>query len=292
MKVPWPGDQCIICLKRHVLSEEHVIPESLGGILNSDFLCKPCNDQFGSGLESKAKTDPAIRLAVSHLQSQIPDVYLRVENGQQYVARSGPARVRATFRDGELTPRTSRHEDGSLFVPTADAPAHIERILKRDGHDTEFISRALAKVRRAPEGQKIELSKTLSLINWPTENPKLDLGCAPRLDDLVSVKIAFEFLALMSGTAICHTSLQLDEVRRVLRCAHKSKAVDVEPLLAPDYSPFHGICFEGNDPHVKIQVRLFGKLAYRVHFRQLALNVPKVVYTHDLKSGDESVCQY
>jgi hypothetical protein len=38
----------------------------------------------------------------------------------------------------------------------------------------------------------------------------------------------------------------------------------VERLEAKEYAPFHGVCFEGNDPYTKIQVRLFGKLSYRV----------------------------
>jgi hypothetical protein len=66
-------------------------------------------------------------------------------------------------------------------------------------------------------------------------------------------------------------------------------AFSVERLLAQDYAPFHGICFEGNDPYVKIQVRLFGRLAYRVHFRRLSLDQRKIVYTHNLKSGDQDV---
>ena len=72
MKVPWPGDRCIICLANDALTEEHVIPEALGGDLTCYFLCKPCNDVFGSSFEAKAKTDPAIRIAVRNLRSEIP----------------------------------------------------------------------------------------------------------------------------------------------------------------------------------------------------------------------------
>jgi hypothetical protein len=96
MKVPWRADQCIICLERHALTEEHVIPESLRGNLKCDFLCKPCNDSFGSAFEAEAKTNPAIRLAVSRLQLQIPSVHSKIEHGQQYTAESGPASVPTT----------------------------------------------------------------------------------------------------------------------------------------------------------------------------------------------------
>jgi hypothetical protein len=135
------------------------------------------------------------------------------------------------------------------------------------------------------------LSPSLSFVNWPTDLVSLDFHDASPLNVLVAVKIAFEFLALLSGTAICMISPQLNTVRSALkRQDKKTDAFDVEPLVAPNYAPFHGICFDGNDPYVKIQVRLFGKLAYRVHLRHLALkSIPRIVYTHNLKSGEEEV---
>jgi hypothetical protein len=289
MKVPWPGDRCIICLGNDAPSEEHVIPEALGGDLTCNFLCKPCNDVFGSSFEAKAKTDPAIRLAVAKLRSEIPLIHDRIEEGQQYFAQSGPARIRGVFRQGAVAPRTSRHTDGSVMMPTNEAPEHIERILVKDGHTPEFVQAALKKFAAAPEGQTIELSPSLSIINWPTDKPKRDFSRATPVDDLVVVKIAFEFLALISGTAICNDTAGLSEIRSVLKCARGSDAFRVERLEATDYAPFHGICFEGNDPYVKIQVRLFGKLSYRVHFRRLSLDQRKIVYTHQLKSGHENI---
>ncbi len=36
---------CSICLKEKELSFEHIIPESLGGILESDIQCADCNNR-------------------------------------------------------------------------------------------------------------------------------------------------------------------------------------------------------------------------------------------------------
>ena len=72
MKAPWSGDSCIICLGGDALSEEYVIPAALGGKLKCDFLCKPCNDFFGSSFEAKARTDPAIRIAVAPASAGTP----------------------------------------------------------------------------------------------------------------------------------------------------------------------------------------------------------------------------
>jgi hypothetical protein len=269
-----------------------VIPAALGGDLKCDFLCKPCNDVFGSSFEAKARTDPAIRIAVAELRPEIPLIHDRVEDGQQYFAQSGPARVGGIFRQGAVTPLPSEHSDGSLMVPTNDAPEHIERILVKDGHTPEFVQAAPMKFAVAPEGQRVKLSPSVSIINWPTDKAKGDFSRGTPLNDLVVVKIAFEFLALISGTEICNDTAQLNEVRHALKCARGSAALSVERLLAQDYAPFHGICFEGNDPYVKIQVRLFGRLAYRVHFRRLSLDQRKIIYTHNLKSGHEDVREY
>jgi hypothetical protein len=134
------------------------------------------------------------------------------------------------------------------------------------------------------------LSKNVSIINWPLDKAELDLSRGASLHELVAGKIAFEFLALLSGTVICKDVPQLTGIRHALmECHHGSEVFNVERLLAPDYAPIHGICFEGNQPHATIQVRLFGKLAFRVHFRRLALSQPKIVYTHYLKSGEEYV---
>ncbi|HZS64605.1 MAG TPA: HNH endonuclease [Xanthobacteraceae bacterium] len=293
MKIPWPGNQCIICLEGGTLSAEHVIPEALGGVLECKFLCKTCNNRFGLGFEAKAKTDPAIRLAVANLKSEIPNIYSLVEDGQEYVAHSGPARVKAAFRKGEIRPKTCRLNDGSLMVPIKDAPGHIERMLTRDGHDTDFVRQALTAFGSASEGKEIEVSRNVSAINWPTHKVELDLSSSVPLSELLLVKIAYEFLALMSGSALCNDTLQLNEIRHVLRCnKRESDAFQIERLFAPQYAPFHGLCFEENDPYVKIQIRLFGKLAYRVHFRRLGFNGPKIVYTHNLKSREEDVREY
>jgi HNH endonuclease len=286
MKVPWFGDRCIICLGNDGLSEEHVIPAALGGDLKCEFLCKPCNDLFGSSFEAKARTDPAIRIAVAKLRSEIPLIHDRVEDGQQYFAQSGPARVAGIYRQGAVMPLTSRHTDGSLMAPADDASAHIERILVKEGQPPAFVQAALMSLAAAPEGQRVQLSPNLSIINWPTDEAKADLSRGTPLSDLVAVKIAFEFFALISGTAICDDISQLNEIRDALKFGGASDAFSVDRLLAQDYAPFHGICFEGNDPHVKIQVRLFGMLAYRVHFHRLSLDQRKIVYTHDLKSRD------
>jgi hypothetical protein len=65
--------------------------------------------------------------------------------------------------------------------------------------------------------------------------------------------------------------------------------VVVERLEAFEPRPFHGLVFEGNTPCASVQVRLFGQLAFRVRFAQLAIGGPRACYTHDLVTGRETL---
>lgn len=91
----------------------------------------------------------------------------------------------------------------------------------------------------------------------------------------------------MVGSAIYADAPQLTEVRKALEAQDgSSTAFVVQRLMASKESAFHGLAFEGNDPHGRFQVRLLGKWAYRVHFPRLAVEHPSIAYTHDLKTGE------
>jgi hypothetical protein len=80
MNIPWPDGRCILCrineslTKLGHLSKEHIIPEAIGGVLVSDFLCKPCNELLGV-YESKLSEDPDLQSAISELRGQICSLY-------------------------------------------------------------------------------------------------------------------------------------------------------------------------------------------------------------------------
>jgi len=57
-------DKCIICLENTIEGLEHILPECIGGRLQSNLLCKSCNNKFGSEIVSKIKIDPTFRLAM------------------------------------------------------------------------------------------------------------------------------------------------------------------------------------------------------------------------------------
>lgn len=44
---------CYSCCEKKALTEEHIIPQALGGILSDWIYCKKCNETFGSGIDAE-----------------------------------------------------------------------------------------------------------------------------------------------------------------------------------------------------------------------------------------------
>ena len=81
------------------MTAEHIIPEQIGGKLSARFLCKPCNDHLGHGVEPAVKKDPSIRLAVEYLKVQLPKQILE---GLTYVGTGESGMVRGKVKGGEF----------------------------------------------------------------------------------------------------------------------------------------------------------------------------------------------
>ena len=289
MEVPWQGEKCIVCLASSEFSEEHVIPEMLGGRLTCRLLCVACNSKLGHEIESCAKADPTVRLLAAKLAERIPRLASRVAEGQDYVSSGPGGRSRGRIKDGEFVVRSAKLADGSLVQATPHAAKSIHRMLERANHDPAAIAQALSLFELAPENTRIALSETIEVVKWSIESiqPALD---GPQMDPAVPLKLAYEFLALHLGTAIYQDAPTLVAARVALTgCPIDSAHLLVERLQAPKAKPFHGILFEGNNPHSTVQVRLFGQLAFRVHFKKLSVGGPRFVYTHDLTTDEEHV---
>ena len=290
MNIPWPGNRCILCLKESPLSKEHIIPEAFGGILTCSLLCRDCNSNLGSSVEAEAKTDPSIRIAVANLQSHIPELADRFMENQNFVSHGPGGTEQGTVRDGEYRVRSQKKEDGSLIQPTDCARKSIITILQRGGAGQAAIRESLRKFDEGGENERIRLAIGVEAIRWAVEKIDPDLSSSSPLTPLVPLKIAYEFIACHLGTAIYDETLQIQEIRTTLLEGIKEHpSFEVERLEAPEYKPFHGICFEGNDPHGKVLIRLFGRLAFRVHFRWLAFGGSRFVYTHCLATHEDSL---
>lgn len=268
---------------------EHVIPEAIGGRLTSRFLCAGCNSRLGRVLEGEAKTDPTIRLLAHKLKPQLPTLATALEQGQRFrVGGPGPFSV-GRIKDGVFRVQAAKLADSSLIQDTSDASTTLTTMLRRDGASPQEIESALHAFTAAPENTLTTLSKNVDVVKWSVESLKLLLD-GPLLNPLVPAKSAYEFLAMHVGGSIYEESPPLKAIRLALHSGRLNREhIRVERLHATETKPFHGLVFEGNAPHARVQLRLFGALAFRVHFLRLSVAGSRGLYTHDLESNEEHV---
>ncbi|MFH2000397.1 MAG: hypothetical protein ABIK28_11995 [Planctomycetota bacterium] len=166
----------------------------------------------------------------------------------------------------------------------------METILRKSGIGAIPLAEALRKFDETPDNHRISLTPGLEVVKWSIEKIGIDLSNSRLMSPLVPLKIGFEFLACHLGTAIYGEAKPLREVRTALReMVEDAQCFEVERLNAAEYQPFHGICCEGNTPYVRVFMRLFGCLVFRVHFRGLAVNGPRFIYTQSLATGNEDL---
>ena len=283
----WPTPRCILCGSGESITKEHLIPECLGGKLTAEFLCKDCNSQLGYGAESLVREDPKIRLEIERLASKRPDLADKLRQGLEYIGHSEQGALRGYMQNEEFIVKRKQLGDGSLIVRPGESLDHVRRMAKRE--DRGLLFRIDNDLDHLSSGESVEAAPGIEITNWIVDSVKPDLS-RPVIAPVVPAKIAFEFLALHSGDKIYENPPQIASIRRQLLAGELSEGdIQVKRLIAQNERLFNGLAFEGNDPGAKVQIRLFGQLAFRVQFRQLAIHCPRWGYTHDLISGEDDL---
>ena len=241
MLLAWKHDRCVLCLRQVPLTEEHVIPQSIGGILKVSFLCKPCNDNLGARVEAAAKKDPSIRLALEKIRPLAPKVIAKLTEGQEYIAESWLGKVRGAIRKGMFRVYAKRQSNGSLIQPTPQGRKLIKNHLQKTGANQQTIDQTLSKLDGAPENTLIPVDTELQVIKWSVASlqPALD---GTLLSDQVVLKIAYEFLACIIGSQVYSDIPPLSATRHMLRYQKDQPGANfrIERLHAPKYDAFHG----------------------------------------------------
>ena len=108
------------------------------------------------------------------------------------------------------------------------------------------------------------------------------------MDPRLIAKIGLEFLALHVGKRIYGDDF--GDMRRFIGDgSFETDSCRIELLRSRTTRPLHGLLLEQSDKCVVVQVRLFGSLAYRFILPSIAYIGPRMVYTEDLSSGDETL---
>ena len=291
MKIPWPTSKCIFCLSTESITQEHVIPKSLGGKLLADFLCKACNSKLGHGPENKVRDDSMMRESIERLALARPDIADDIRNGFRYIRRNEEGVVtKHVLRNGTLDVIPEKRDDGSLILPEDKVLKTVDTMAKRHRHGPLFpVAFNLGSV---PPGDSVEAASGIRIKKYRPSGPVEPDLTGDVMDLVVPAKIAFEFLALHCGDTIYENRPQFKSVRDQLLAGKLSEDdVQVERREAMNQQLFHGLLFEGNKPGARVQVRLFGRWAFFVDFRHIAVRAPRCWYEHDLVSEKEKLHQ-
>jgi hypothetical protein len=281
VRVPTYFDKCTICLKEKPLTDEHIIPESIGGTLEADLQCKSCNSDLGSGVVSQTRKDPAIRLAIHSLRDQLPQLYRRMEEGQLYTTVSDDGQAAsARLRQGRLKTRAQKMEDGSLIFDPKNGQKTVQSFLQNRGLALEEIKTKIDTFKKAPADQLVNLSAEISAVRREIKSafPQFEFG---EMDDGVAVLVAYNYLCLLLGVQIFNK--RLDFIRLRIIDDEPSDRLKVEGLTSREYRPFHQIYSEPSENGILVKISLFGWLVYYVHFCYVIYSGPHVVYVEDLK---------
>ena len=210
-----------------------------------------------------------------------------ISEGQEFIAQSGGGDVKGLVKNGIFQVKTILNTNGSITEPIHLSRKRIEKIIRRNISDEIAVLNAMNKFDEAEEGNKVKINKSISIRRWSIKGLKATLGNRT-INDLALVKIAYEFIALTVGTSIYDHAF--DRYREILQGNQSSiNAIRVEYQRAPQYLPFHGVGLDQVSPYVIVQIRLFGMLAFLIHFSNISIKLPCIYYTQDLEKKKDYV---
>jgi hypothetical protein len=293
MKIQMNLNRCIAC--KQILTEsnitwEHIIPDFLGGKLQANFLCNRCNNNFGSKIIHTIKNDPAVRFAASALRKEIPEIFLRIEDRQEYVTENPlGTKIKAVRRGLHADIVSGKQNDDSLVLKTDDAASYLKKKLQiEDGYSEKEAEEKISSFLDLPNDELVKLSKRYKVIKWDMKGSRPNFSGKP-LDEKAIVLIAYEYLALLIGRTVLGT--KLDFIRNYINNNKNSARIIVEPFHASKYQPFHKIFPEFHDTETVIIIDFFSWIVYKVHFKKVKINTLDVVYLEDLR-GKKSLISH
>jgi len=281
MKVPHIA-KCILCLENPSDSEEHIIPESIGGRFTFAILCKKCNNTLGTELVSTIKADPSIRLAITQLKDEIPDLFEQIENRQEYVGKDIKGNhVKLKYKNAKLRVKAKKMSDSSLIFDTSKIAEIVAPQLKKEGLSENEIAKLIKTIQESEDNKLIVLSETKKIIKhtFVSISPSLE---NPLMDQRVFALMAYEYLSLFVGSQIYDPKFQF--LRDFIRSrVNLNDQFWLGYFRREKYAAYHSIHPKFTDSAVIIYITLFGYLVYEVRLNGFRITAPDTVYLEDLK---------
>lgn len=286
---------CIFCLRtdlKTAFSEEHIIPESIGGRLVLDQVCTYCNNVLGHDVDPEILKIPDVLKALEHLdiphdREGIIRSYYNIEGETP----NGTRKVRATKEGFEPLPQ--RMPDGSILTPDSRV---IDDLRKRVERDERLVQAGLTK-----EEIEAEISALISAyekckpgdeVDWPAlglklkrhqEKPiiRIQSKTRPQIRRFLS-KVCYEFLFFMGGRNLFLNPQVYQPLYNTIQGNNREGFPFLTPIDAPDseYKPVHVIEVLTKRGLTDVYFIFFGRIAYLITLPLLRFNFFESIGQH------------
>jgi hypothetical protein len=178
--------------------------------------------------------------------------------------------------------------DGSVVKDPLRARDDIVTTLARRGASDTAIAAALQRLDDAPDGHLVHVAAGLAVRKGSVTAFTPDLSAASVVPETCPLAISYRFLALTAAGQSIYAPA-FEGVRAALRGEPNTDGWCVDSRVADrPHQPWHGLAISQLEPHIVVQLRLFGQLAWNVAFTTTALDrKPDITaYQIDLTRAD------
>jgi hypothetical protein len=297
---------CIFCKKNendgrdHKLTDEHIIPEVIGGWITIPFVCKKCNNNLGSEFESKLKKNSFVVTAIDELKIQPPDKAFN------------QAQIELIFSDEHKAKGRIAKDGLPIFIPTQQADGSI---IANEQHAKEVLKKQIERYEKAnnvridfdintydnvPYGIVIPIMGTdINFIKHEKKKAQTTiLNLSEPIPFLFPAKVAFEHLAGFSYHFVMMN--EFDSLRNWVLENNLQNKVIINTLLHRienprefEYLPYHFIRYSIIENDLVALVGLFGSIIFSVYLAHLSdlennpiLKILDVYHVYDLKNKE------
>lgn len=269
--------KCIFCKKnsedgnKFELTDEHVIPEMIGGWITIPFVCKDCNNHFGSNIESKLKKNIFIVSAIDKLKIQPPEIAYK----SAQVTLEFPGNIKTKGKivgNGSVEFRPTLQDDGSLITPEGGSKDFLRKKIKRyEKAKKEKVKFDINEYDRLPYDIVIPINNTgISFIKRKDQKATIVISdLSEPILFMLPAKIAFEHLAGFSYNFIQEREFDLfgewilnEDVENKVRLNTVLSRMGNPKNL--NYLPYHFIRYSLFDNDLVALVGLFGFIIFSV----------------------------
>ena len=299
---------CIFCFKSYPevsFSKEHLIPDSLGGMLIlNDYVCSACNSKFGSEFDHEILKNPEILSALENLELLSPcDKKKFINHNYKVKLHSADVELRARATKEGFTLHPQSLPNGSMIYNEKDYEGPLLKSLYRNQHlnksgltleQIKFEHSKLTKLyKQASVGDKVE-SQSLGVV-LVKRSDAFSINFEPKGSCDVSrliAKIAYEFGFIVGHRDFLSSENVAKPLHNFIETGQPQQGLHVYRTIieSQNYALSHYISFQCYDDHTRIVVGFFGRIAYTLiapHFENKILNIVSKTYGYPEVVGVE-----